>query len=103
MDLDSLGKVIWRQRLVVAAVMLAGVVCFAFASSRSKIYSASATILAGADSNNAALDPTKNPIESAISPSDLPTLLHSSTVMARVAAALHLSREHARLLAKGVK
>jgi polysaccharide biosynthesis transport protein len=103
MDLNSLGKIIWRQRLVVAAVMLAGVVCFAFASSRSKIYSASATILAGTDSNNAALDPTKNPIESAISPSDLPTLLHSSTVMARVAAALHLSHQHARLLARGVK
>jgi uncharacterized protein involved in exopolysaccharide biosynthesis len=104
MDLNSLGKVIWRQRLVVAAVMLAGVVCFAFASSRSKIYSASATILAGsAATGNATLDPTKNPIESAISPSDLPTLLHSSTVMARVAAALHLSRQHERLLERGVK
>jgi len=104
MDLISFGKIMWRQRLVVAAVMVAGIVCFAFASSRGHVYSASSTILAGSDATgNGSLDPTKNPIESAISPSDLPTLLHSSTVMARVAAALHLSREHAQLLARGVK
>jgi len=104
MDLRSIGKVIWRQRLVVAAVLLAGVVCFGYASSRGHVFSASSTILAGNDSSgNATLDPTKNPIESAISPSDLPSLLHSSNVIAHVAGALHLSPEHARLLARGIK
>ncbi len=104
MNLRSFGKVIWRQRLIVAAVMVAGLVCFGFAASRGHVYSASSTILAGsASTGNSTLDPTKNPIESAISPSDLPTLLHSSTVINHVAAALHLSPEHVKLLSRGIK
>jgi uncharacterized protein involved in exopolysaccharide biosynthesis len=105
MKLESFLEVMWRQRIVVASVLLIGLVCFGFALMRGSKYSASSVILAGAESaqQSAVLDPTKNPIESAISPMDLPMLLHSSTVMKRVAADVHLTPEHAAKLAGNVK
>ena len=105
MNLDSILKVVWRQRVVVASVLLIGLVCFGFAVSRGRSYSASSTVLAGSESptNAAVLDPTKNPTESAISPTDLPTMVHSSTVIHRVAASLHLTPEHALKFAANIK
>ncbi len=105
MNLGSLAQVVWRQRVVVAAVLLIGLVCFGFALSKGKKYSASSVILAGSDSstNAAVLDPTKNPIESAISATDLPMLLHSSTVLKRVAEELKLTPEHAEKLGGNIK
>ena len=107
MSLGSILQVIWRQRIVVAAVLLIGLVTFGFALTKGSKYSASSMILAASSDSqsqgNGPVDPTKNPIESAISTADLPALLQSSTVIKRVAAQLHLTPEHADKLRGNIK
>jgi uncharacterized protein involved in exopolysaccharide biosynthesis len=105
MNFESFAQIIWRQRVVVAATFLIGLVCCAFALTMSHKYSATAVVLAGGGASQSAsvLDPTKDPVESALNPSDVPMLVSSSTVSRRVASDLHLSPEHAAKLSVKAK
>lgn len=105
MNLRKLFAVLWRQRVVVGAVALIGIVTFAFAVTANRKYNATASILAVSSSSpdTAVLDPSKDPIKSAIALQDVPNLLHSSTLLRNVAQQLKLSPDQAAKLGPAIK
>jgi uncharacterized protein involved in exopolysaccharide biosynthesis len=105
MDFENVFQTLWRQKVVVGSVILIGLVAFAFAITKGRKYSATSTILAvsAPSSNSAVLDPQQDPTHSAISPSDLPSLLHSSVLLKRVASNLHLTDKQAEKLGGEIK
>jgi uncharacterized protein involved in exopolysaccharide biosynthesis len=104
-NIDHVLKVIWRQRTLVAAVLVIGVVVFGFAVMKSRKYTATATILAvsASSQDSAVLDPSKDPTQSAIALADIPSLLGSSTLAALVGRDLHLSSAQTQRLQGGIK
>ncbi|HTJ27008.1 MAG TPA: Wzz/FepE/Etk N-terminal domain-containing protein [Candidatus Limnocylindria bacterium] len=105
MDFENVFQTLWRQKVVVGAVILIGLVAFGFAITKGRKYSATSTILAvsAPQSNSAVLDPQQDPTHSAISPSDLPSLLHSSVLLKRVASDLHLTAKETEKLGAKIK
>jgi uncharacterized protein involved in exopolysaccharide biosynthesis len=105
MDFENVFQTLWRQKVVVGSVILIGLVAFGFAITKGRKYSATSTILAvsAPSSNSAVLDPQQDPAHSAISPSDLPSLLHSSVLLKRVASDLHLTEKQAEKLGGDIK
>ncbi len=105
MDIKQGLAVIWRQRVVVAAVLLIGFLVFSVAVTKSRKYTATASILAVSSTSQdaAVLDPRKDPTQSAIAPVDIPNLLGSSTLIAQVGRDLHLSKTQTQKLASSIK
>jgi uncharacterized protein involved in exopolysaccharide biosynthesis len=105
MDLKQCLDVLWRQRIVVGAVLFIGVLVFTLAATKSRKYTATASILSVSSSsqNAAVLDPRKDPIESAIALADIPSILGSSTLIKNVGRDLHLSEAATQRLAGSVK
>ena len=105
MDIKQGLAVIWRQRVFVGAVLLLGLVVFGVALTKARKYTATASILAVSSSGQdaAVLDPSKDPTQSAISLADIPNLLASSTLLARVGRDLHLSKSQTQKLASSIK
>lgn len=105
MDIRQSLAVIWRQRVVVAAVLFIGLLVFSLAVTKTRKYTATASILAVSSNsqNSAVLDPSKDPTDSAIALADVPSLLGSSVLIDRVARELHLSASSTQRLASSVK
>jgi capsular polysaccharide biosynthesis protein len=105
MDFANILQTLWRQKVVVGAVLLIGAVAFAWSVTKGRKYSATSTILAvsAQSGNSAVLDPQQDPTHSAISPADLPSILQSSMVLKRVAADLHLKGDEATKLGSKIK
>jgi uncharacterized protein involved in exopolysaccharide biosynthesis len=105
MDIKQGLAVIWRQRVVVGAVLLIGVVVFAFVVGKNRKYTATASILAVSSTSQdaAVLDPRKDPTQSAIAPVDIPNLLASATLVAQVGRDLHLSKTQTQKLGSSIK
>lgn len=105
MDISQCFGVIWRQRVVVGAVLFIGFVVFGFVVSKNRNFSATASILAVSSSAQeaAVLDPSKDPTQSAIALGDIPNLLASSTLIAQVGRDLHLTEAQIRKLASSIK
>jgi uncharacterized protein involved in exopolysaccharide biosynthesis len=105
MDIKQGLAVIWRQRVVVAGVLMIGVLVFCLAAAKTRKFTATASVLAVSSSSQdaAVLDPSKDPTESAISLADLPNLLGSSVLLNRVGRDMHLSDEATHRLGSAVK
>lgn len=105
MDFDNVFQTLRRQWVVVGAVLLIGVVAFAWSVTKGRKYSATATVLAvsSTSGDSTALDPQKDPTHAAISPGDLPALLRSSTLIKRVGAQLHLTADQTAKLGGAIK
>ena len=105
MDIKQSVAVIWRQRVVVVAVLFIGLMVFGLAVTKSRKFTATASILAVSSSsqNAAVLDPKKDPTESAIALADIPYLLASSTLIAQVGRDLHISKAQTQKLASSIK
>lgn len=103
--IEAFSQVLWRQRILFCAVLLVGVIVFAWAATTNRRYTASSTILAvtGSSSDSAVLDPQRDPQSAAIGPQDLPNLLRSSTVLNRIAADIHLTAPEAAKLGGELK
>ncbi len=103
MKLERVPEILLRQWIVVCATLFIGFVVFLWAMTLGRQYSATATLLATPGSQRSTLDPSKDPLNSAIAPQDIPALLHSSTVIDHVATTLRLDGKHVAALGKGIK
>ncbi len=104
MTFDRFSGTLRRQWLVVAIVLAIGLMAYFLLLERMRTYTATASILSVAPSQNAAaLDPQKDPTTAAVLPQDLPSLIASSTVVQRVGRDLHLSMDQTFTLAGEVK
>ena len=105
MDIRQSLAVIWRQRTIVAAVLVIGLLVFSLAVTKTRKYTATASILVVTSNsqNSAVLDPSKDPTDSAIALADVPSLLGSSAIVAKVAHELHLSAASSQRLASSIK
>jgi uncharacterized protein involved in exopolysaccharide biosynthesis len=105
MDFDNVFQTLRRQWVVVGAVLMIGVVAFAWAVTKGRKYTATSTVLAvsSQSGDSATLDPQKDPTHAAVSPNDLPALLRSSTLVKRVGAQLHLTADQTGKLGGNIK
>ena len=105
MNFTNILGVFWRQRIIVASILVIGLVAFGFAATKSRKYTATATVLAVSPSAQVAsvLDPSKDPTESAIGLADLPALLTSSNVVTSVGRELHLTPKQTQTLGVSIK
>ncbi|HYZ17518.1 MAG TPA: hypothetical protein VE591_14000 [Candidatus Acidoferrum sp.] len=105
MDIDNVFQTLRRQWVVVGAVLMIGLVVFAFAVTKGRKYNATATVLAvsSQSGDSATLDPQKDPTHAAVSPADLPALLRSSTLIKRVGTQLHLTADQTSKLGGEIK
>jgi uncharacterized protein involved in exopolysaccharide biosynthesis len=105
MNLKNILEVLWRQRVVVASVLVIGIAVFGFAVTKSRKYTATATVLAVSPSAQtaSALDPSKDPTESSIALADVPSLLTSSTLVKQVGRDLHLTQKQTIALGASIK
>jgi uncharacterized protein involved in exopolysaccharide biosynthesis len=105
MNIRRLSEVVWRQRLVVSAVMLAGIALFLWAQTGLRKYVATSTVLAATSNSTdtGVLDPLKDPTSAAVAPQDLPNLLTSMRVISRVAKDLHVPEKEEPSLAGRIK
>jgi uncharacterized protein involved in exopolysaccharide biosynthesis len=105
MTIDRITGLLRRQWLVVAIVLAIGVMAYFTLQERMRTFSATASILgvAAPSQNAAALDPQKDPTQSAVTPQDLPSLITSSTVVQRVGHDLRLSLNDTMKLAGEVR
>jgi uncharacterized protein involved in exopolysaccharide biosynthesis len=107
MDIKQMLTVIWRQRMIVACVLAVGVVVFLVAVKKSHSFAATAQILVVGGSQqtkeSAALDPSKDPTESAIALADVPSLLTSTAVLSEVGRQLDLTPAQVLALGKSIK
>jgi capsular polysaccharide biosynthesis protein len=94
-----------RQWFVVAVVLLIGVLAFILTWPHFRKFTATSTMLASNSpaTSSGVLDPSRDPISSAVGLNDLQTLATSEVVLNRVAASLGFSKSKAAALANEVK
>ena len=105
MNISEFAAIVWRQRIAVIGVLVLGVLAFLVAVPTLRKFTAQSTVLASSAGGmqSAVLDPSKDPVASAVSPGDLPSLATSAVVLERVAADLNIPSRRAISLAGHIK